>query len=105
MKLTVLSDYGAEENTISEDATAEEIVQAVESLNWADFHQVVLEKSNGDWIDVGGNLGDDGLSVMYEEGGEQHVIVTPPTTVDQMKTILLSYLAGDGKFKTENKFN
>jgi len=105
MKLTVLINYASEEKVISEAATAEELIQALESIDWQIFHQVVLEKSNGDWIDVGGNLGSDGLSVMYEEDGIQLVIVDPPTTVDQMKSILLSYLAGDGKFKAENKFD
>lgn len=74
------------------------------ALNWVDFHQVVLEQNNGDWLEVGGNLADDGLSAMYEEDGQQYVIDQAPTSVDHMMAILLSYQARDGKFRTDNKF-
>ncbi len=43
-----------------------------------------MEKKNGDFIEVGGNLGEDGLSVQYQEGENQKIIVTPPTTIDEM---------------------
>lgn len=79
-----------------------EIVQnTMHSLNWQGFHQVVLEQPNGDWMDVGGSLNpDDGLSVMHEENGKQSVIRVPPTSVDEMTTMLLGYLSGTDDWKS-----
>ena len=37
--------------------------------------------------------------LMFEEGGEQFVIKEPPTTVDQMTSFLLGYLAGPDAWK------
>lgn len=104
MKLTVLSNYGSKEKVISENATADQIIETMLSIDWKVFHQVILGKDNDDWLEVGGNLKSDGLSVTYEEMGQQYFIVKPPVSVDQMTKILLSYHAGDGIFKQENKF-
>ena len=104
MKLTVLSNYGETEKTVSDSTTIEQVKNIMKSLDWQDFHQVVLEQVNGDWIEVGGNIGEDGLSAMYEESGEQYVINEPPSSVKHMTEILLSYLQGDNKFKEDNKF-
>ena len=65
MKLRVISNYGTEERTVSESATREQIIRTIDYLDWSGFHQVVLEKPNGDWLDVGGSLEpSDGLSIM-----------------------------------------
>ena len=32
--------------------------------NWNNFHQVILSTVNGNWIEVSGNLNEDGLSVL-----------------------------------------
>ncbi|MFH0867308.1 MAG: hypothetical protein V1904_14025 [Bacteroidota bacterium] len=104
MKLTVIAGYGSEVKEISQYATVREITDTMNSINWKDFHQVVLTKDKNNWIEVGGNITDDGLSVVYAEDKTQYIIVDPPTTVEQMTAILLSYHAGDGRFKTENKF-
>lgn len=104
MKLTVLSNYGSREKVISENATADQISETMLLIDWKVFHQVILSKDNGDWLEVGGNLKSDGLSVTYEEYGKQYFIVKPPDSVDQMTKILLSYHTGDGMFKQENKF-
>ncbi|OFX39830.1 MAG: hypothetical protein A2X08_02890 [Bacteroidetes bacterium GWA2_32_17] len=104
MKLTVLSNYGSDKKVISDSVTIDQIIKTMSSLNWNEFLQVTLEKSNGDWIEVGGNLKEDGLSAMYEENGQQYVIDRPPISVEHMTKILLSYQAGDGMFKIENKF-
>ena len=104
MKITVFSNYGSEKKVVSDSATVDQVIETMNSLNWNKFLQVTLEKINGDWIEVSGNLKEDGLSVMYEENGKQYIIDEPPISVDQMTKILLSYLAGDGMFKIENKF-
>ena len=83
MKLKVLSNYGSKEKVISESATADQIIETMISIDWKVFHQVILGKENGDWLEVGGNLKSDGLSVTYEEYGKQYFIVKPPISVDK----------------------
>jgi hypothetical protein len=104
MKLTVIANYGSDVNEISSSVTVEKIEQTMNSINWNNFHQVVLSLNDHSWIEVGGNLTDDGLSVTYEENGRQYIIDQPPSSVDGMIKILLSYYAGDGRFKSENVF-
>ncbi len=104
MKLTVLSNYGENEKTVSDSATIEQVKRIMQTLDWKDFHQVVLEQESSDWIEVGGNLVEDGLSAMYEESGNQFVINQPPSSVEHMTEILLSYLQGDNKYREDNKF-
>lgn len=104
MKLTALSNYGSKTNEISTFVTIDQIKETMNSINWKDFHQVILEKNNSDYLEVSGNITDDGLSVMYQEKGKQYFIANPPTTVAQMIIILLSYHSGDEKFKVYNLF-
>lgn len=104
MELTVLSNYGAEEKIISDNTTIEQIRETMKELDWNDFHQVILLIDNSNWIEVGGNLNEDGLSSIYEENGKQFIINKPPSSVEHMTEILISYFNRDGKFKKENKF-
>ncbi|WP_179321128.1 hypothetical protein [Winogradskyella helgolandensis] len=104
MELMVLSNYGADEKIISNSTTIEQIKSTMNELNWNNFHQVVLSTNDSNWIEVGGNLNEDGLSSMYEENGKQFIINEPPSSKKHMTEILISYFKGDGKFKRENKF-
>ena len=103
MELIVISDFGTKEELISKEADTQMVAKTMGSLDWYKFHQVLLEKENKDYIEVGGSLDPgDGLSVLYQENGNQHVIRIPPATVAEMTEILKSYLLGDGKWKTLN---
>ena len=104
IELLILSDYGAKEKIISNNTSAIEIENTMASVNWNLFHQVVLSKSEKDWIEVGGNLNEDGLSCMYEENDEVFVINNPPTSVLEMTEILISYFKDDNKFKKDYRF-
>lgn len=100
MELRVISDYGSVERIVTPNATAEAISELMASLDWYGFHQVVLTRPNGDWLEVGGSLDPtDGLSVMFEEDGEQHVIEEPPASVEGMTSFLLGYLSGGDEWK------
>lgn len=100
MKLRVISDFGSAERVVTDEATAEAVVKTMAGLDWSGFHQVVLERPNGDWLEVGGSLDpDDGLSVMFEEAGQQFVIREPPATVDAMTAFLLGYLSGTSEWQ------
>jgi hypothetical protein len=105
MLLRVISNYGEIEKVVTQAATPEIVKATMRSIDWNGFHQVVLELPNGDWMEVGGSLDpSDGLSVMYQESGVQHVIKYPPTTVQQMTQFLLSYLSGGQNWKEAVKW-
>lgn len=104
MKLNVYAGFGASKKVITESVTTDQIVQTMNSIDWNNFHQVVLEMNNDNWIEVGGSLKEDGLSVVHAENGQQKIIINPPASVDQMIRILVSYYSGDGLFLIENKF-
>jgi len=104
MKLWTLSNYGQIENRISNSATLNDIEQIMEKLDWNNFHQVILEKPNGDLMEVGGSLNEDGLCVMYIEEGKEFIISVPPTTVSEMTNFLKLYLEQDLTYKTKYKF-
>ncbi len=74
MKLWTLSNYGQIENTISNSTSLEDIETIMKELDWNKFHKVILEKPNGDLIEVAGSLTEDELSVMYIENGKEFVI-------------------------------
>ena len=101
MRLTILSDYGASEKLVSEEATAEIVEAAIRSLDWSGFHQVVLQQANGDWFEVGGSLGEDGLSAVYEQAGEQYVVAVPPASIDELVELHLLYLAGSPRWRRD----
>ena len=104
MKLWTLSDYGQIENVISNSSTIKDIEETMAKLDWNKFHQFILEKQNGDLIEVGGSLVEDGLSVMYIEEGKEYVISKPPSTVIEMTNFLKCYYNDDMSFKTKYKF-
>lgn len=104
MNIVVLSDYGKVEKVHLKNISAQDITRTIDSIDWNKFHQVTLSKNEYDWIEVGGSLKENGLSCIYEGKNEQFVIDKAPSTIDQLKDILLSYYSGDGEFKIENTF-
>ncbi len=104
MELMVLSNYGAEEKIVSDSTSIAQIKETMKGIDWNNFTQVILSTDNSNWIEVGGNLDEDGLSSMYELNGKLFVINKPPSSSDHMTEILLSYFNGDGKFKKENNY-
>lgn len=104
IELLVLSDYGSKEEIKKTNVSLQEIQSTMDNINWNHFHQVILSRNNYDWIEVGGNLNNDGLSCIYEKDNEQFVIDEAPTSVNHMAEILLSYFQDDGEFLRKNKF-
>lgn len=106
MKLEIISNYGGKTTLITNQATTDIVRDTMRKLDWSGFHQVVLTKSNGDWLEVGGSLDpSDGLSVMYQENNEQVVIKSPPTSVKEMSSFLISYLSGEDDWKKNNEWH
>ena len=104
MELLVLSDYGSRENLKKKNPSESDILETMSSIDWNLFHQVCLSKNDYDWIEVGGNLKEDGLSAMYEKNNEQFVIDKAPSSINQLTEILLSYFNNDGKFNKKYEF-
>ena len=104
MELLVLSDYGSNEELKLKNPSKSDVVSTMKSINWNLFHQVLLSRNDHDWIEVGGNLAEDGLSSMYEKNKEQFVIDKAPSNIEQLTEILLSYLNNDGKFYKKYSF-
>jgi len=104
ISLLVLSDYGSVEKINLPNILENDIVTIMKDIDWRQFHQVVLSRNDNDWIEVGGNLGKDGLSCMYEENGEVFVIYFAPTSVNQLIEILISYYRNDGEFNSKYHF-
>ena len=70
-------------------------------MDWQRFQQALLSNANGDWIEVGGSLDpDEGLSVIWDEAGEQQVLAQPLASVAELTGFLLGYLFGTDDRKT-----
>ncbi|MGI9235882.1 MAG: hypothetical protein ACR2QZ_00700 [Woeseiaceae bacterium] len=101
--LHVLSEHGDQHRFIDENPTEKTIRMTMTSLNWVDgFHQVVLVTSPGVSLEVGGSLHpEDGLSSVYRDWKNRIHRVTkePPTTVENMEDLLVSFHLGDGRWE------
>ena len=104
MELTVVYGYGESTELISNHSTEQQIKDLMNRLDWSQFTNVLLSIDDVNWISVGGSLGEDGLSIIYSERGEQFVSDIPPDSVEQMTKVLLSYLNQDDQFKKDWKF-
>ncbi len=104
IELLVLSDFGSKEEVKKTNVSLQEIQNVMDNINWEHFHQVVLSRSDYDWIEVGGNLKEDGLACIFEKNNEQFVIDEAPTSVKQMTEILISYFHNDREFLRKYKF-
>lgn len=105
MQLKVLSNYGTEEQIISDSTTMGEIKFTMWDIDWNNFHQVILFIDDTHWLEVSGNLQEDGFSAKYQENTKQFVIKTPLNTVDEMIDILIAYLKEYKLFKNIKELN
>ncbi len=95
MKLSWIGNFGKIEKVVAEEATLNKIIGFMDSLDWKEFHQVVLEKDSDNWIEVGGSLERDGFSAVISHDKEQFVISHAPASVSEMKRMLIMYFQGD----------
>lgn len=101
--LHVLSDYGSEHGFVDKTPTEETIRATLRSLDWVGgFHQVVLVTSPGVSLEVGGSLDpDDGLAAVYRDSKNNifRCPSKPPTTIENMEDLLISFYLGDGRWE------
>ncbi|HBS54110.1 MAG TPA: hypothetical protein DEA38_00040 [Stenotrophomonas sp.] len=107
-RVHVISDFGDAHHLAANEATPQTIRDALQSVDWVHgFHQVVVVVEPGVSMEVGGSLDPQhGLSAMYENHAEgvQAVIIDPPSSVDEMQDILLSFIEGGDTWKNEYAF-
>lgn len=103
-RLVIDSEYGSKKILDLANPTEEDIIQWMDKLDWNYFHSVAIHHDDSNWFDVGGSLNPkEGLSSMVRIGGDDWVIPIAPTTVKQMKDLILSYYRNDDKWKKEFK--
>lgn len=101
--LHVLSDFGDTHTFVAEAPNRRIIVSTIRALDWeTGFHQIILVKEPGVSLEVGGSLNpDDGLSAVYtdEKRNVCKVTSSPPETVEDMVSLLVSFLTGGGRWE------
>ena len=100
MRLLLTKGWKGEEREFSKTPNKQLISELIESLDWNDFNSIRLEKNYDNWIDVSGNTSSDGLSIVYVDEGVIHVSDDAPDSTTVLKSALISYFAGDNKFKS-----
>jgi len=104
----LLSEYGSKYRFISKQVSSEIIQTELGKLDWKHkFYQFVVVIKPGISMEVGGSLNQhDGLSAMYRNRHKKvdAVIISPPTSVNQMAEILLSFIKADGTWKEKYAF-
>lgn len=99
MELELIKGWDGSPELISDKPTEPLIAELVNSLDWQQFNSVTLSVDHENWINVSGNLSEDGLAVVYEENGDSTVSEVSPTTIEELIKALQSYLKGDRQFK------
>ncbi|MFN2564934.1 MAG: hypothetical protein ABR499_07995 [Gemmatimonadaceae bacterium] len=100
MTLVVAEPPGYEERAVAVDPDAETIERAVKGLAWSDITFVFLKVDDRNWIEGSGSLNPvDGLSAKFMDDGAEWVSSRPPTSLDEIISLLQSYRAGDGRWQ------
>ncbi len=99
MKLFYTQGWTGNERLIKENPNESEISKLLNSLSWDDFNSVRLQQDSDNWIDVSGNMGKDGLSIVSEENGFAYVSYKAPESISQLDEALKLYLNNDPSFK------
>jgi len=95
MKLILIANFGETERVITEEATLAEVEALMDSLDWQNFHQVVLQRDPENWLEVGGSLQSDGLAAIIFHNNQEFVIAHEPTSIAELKRMLAFYIHGD----------
>lgn len=99
MQLELIKGWDGSSDLISDKPTEPLIAELVNSLDWQQFNAVTLRVDHENWINVSGNLSEDGLALVYEENGDSTVSDVSPTTIEDLIKALQSYLKGDQQYK------
>jgi len=101
--LHVIAEYGDQPSLVDKNPSEQTIRATIRSLDWVGgFHLVFLVTSPDVSLEVGGSLDpDDGLSSVYRDLKNKIYRVTrkPPTTIENMEDLLVSFHLGDGRWE------
>jgi hypothetical protein len=105
----VIPNFGDDPTVFSPTISNDAIHAALRSVDWINgFHQVVVVTAPGISMEVGGSLDQEhGLSAMYRDRHDRvdAVIVNPPETIEEMESILISFIRQDGSWRQEYEFD
>jgi len=101
MSLLLASPPECRETVVSGTPTPELISSTVQSQPWKELTFVILQVDERNWIEVSGSLAPGvGLSARYMQKGKEYVSARPPASLREGEALLLSYLAGDDRWRT-----
>jgi hypothetical protein len=104
----LLTDYGSGHQLLSQELSEKKIREEIYKLEWQrKFYQLVVVTEPGISMEVGGSMNPNvGLSAMYRNRRNRidAVIISPPSTVDEMAEILIAFLREDESWKKEYEF-
>ncbi|MCV9386596.1 hypothetical protein [Reichenbachiella ulvae] len=66
----------------------------VNSIDWSKFTFLTLKRDEGNWIEISGNLAEDGLAILIEKEGVQEISEFPPESVSEVEEVLVDYYNG-----------
>lgn len=87
---------------VHEDLSSASIMSFVRSLDWSVFTFLTLKADSQNWIEISGNLGDDGLAIVIEQNGLQKVSERSPESVTDVENVLIDYF--NGRFDLINSY-
>jgi hypothetical protein len=99
MKLFLTQGWTGTKILIKDNPNEQEVSMLLKSLDWQDFNSIQLQQDSDNWIDVSGNLGEDGLSIVSEEKGISYVSYQAPESISQLDEALKLYINNDPALK------
>lgn len=106
--LHVYSAYGERQRLVKKNPSEDVIRATIRRLDWVEgFHHVWLVTSPGVSLEVSGSLDPNyGLSSAYRDlnNSTMRVIKDPPSSVEQMEDLLVSFHVGDGRWENLNEY-
>lgn len=92
MKL-ILEQYDSPSENITINSPDDESLSiTIKGIDWSRFTFLTLQENSKNWIQISGNLADDGLAIVIEKNGIQEVSQYPPQSIMEIEDILSSYL-------------
>jgi hypothetical protein len=98
-ELLVLKGLPSQTAVQLKDCNETMIRQTIDSIDWSEFHRVILTRSTGEVFEVGGSTSGDGFAAVWVKDGEMMVAGKPPGSITQMRDLMLSWFFSDERFK------
>lgn len=70
------------------------IPKIVDRIDWKKFTFLTLKRDEENWIEISGNLEEDGLAIVIEKDGVQEISEIPPESKTEVEEVLVDYYNG-----------